>query len=132
MAKAKLTAKQQRFAEEYCSNGFNATQAAISAGYSKKTAQEQSSRLLSKVITQEAIKAFMDRATKRAEITVDDLIKELDENRSLALDVTQVAAANQATMGKAKLLGLDVQKVDHQSSDGSMTPTIIKRVIIDG
>lgn len=132
MAKPKLTAKQQRFVEEYCSNGFNATQAAITAGYSKKTAQEQGSQTLSNLMVQSAIQEFMDRATKRAEITVDDLIKELDENRRLALDVTQVAAANQATMGKAKLLGLDVQKVDHQSSDGSMTPTVIKRVVIDG
>ena len=27
-----------------------------------------------------------------------------------------------ATMGKAKLLGLDKQVIDHQSSDGSMSP----------
>jgi len=37
---ARLTAKQQRFVEEYCGNGWNATQAAISAGYSPHTAKE--------------------------------------------------------------------------------------------
>jgi phage terminase small subunit len=45
-----LTLKQKTFVLEYLSNGFNATKAAISAGYSEKTAQEQGSRLLSNVM----------------------------------------------------------------------------------
>ena len=51
---ANLTPKQQRFVEEYLID-LNATQAAIRAGYSEKTAQEQSSRLLSNVMVQEAV-----------------------------------------------------------------------------
>ena len=50
----KLTDKQRRFVEEYLID-LNATQGAIRAGYSKKTAQEQSSRLLSNVMVQDAI-----------------------------------------------------------------------------
>jgi phage terminase small subunit len=50
-----LTAKQEAFARFYVSNGFNATQAAISAGYSEDTAQEQSARLLSKVMVKALI-----------------------------------------------------------------------------
>ena len=73
----KLTAKQQRFVEEFCSNGFNATKAAISAGYSEKTAQEQSSRLLSKVIVSDAVQEFMNKATKKALVTTEDIVKEL-------------------------------------------------------
>ena len=73
----KLTAKQQRFVEEFCSNGFNATKAAISAGYSEKTAQEQSSRLLSKVIVSDAVQKFMNKATKKALVTTEDIVKEL-------------------------------------------------------
>jgi phage terminase small subunit len=42
---AKLTAKQARFVEEYLCD-LNATQAAIRAGYSPKTATVQGSRLL--------------------------------------------------------------------------------------
>lgn len=41
-----MTDKQARFCEEYMID-LNATQAAIRAGYSPKTAQEQSARLLS-------------------------------------------------------------------------------------
>lgn len=74
---AKLTDKQRSFIEHYCSNGFNATQAAISAGYSEKTAQEQSSRLLSNVIISDAIQLFMGKATKKALITTEDIVKRL-------------------------------------------------------
>lgn len=52
---AELTAKQQRFCEEYLID-LNATQAAIRAGYSEKTAEAQSSRLLTYVNISEYIK----------------------------------------------------------------------------
>lgn len=39
MTKSKLTQKQDAFVKEYLLNGGNATQAAIKAGYSKKTAK---------------------------------------------------------------------------------------------
>lgn len=57
MAKtAKLTEKQQRFVEEYLID-LNATQAAIRAGYSAKTADQQGSRMLANVKVQQAIMA---------------------------------------------------------------------------
>ncbi|QHQ14570.1 terminase small subunit [Pectobacterium parmentieri] len=49
-----LTDKQEMFCREYLVD-LNATQAAIRAGYSEKTAQEQSSRLLSNVMVQKRI-----------------------------------------------------------------------------
>ncbi|MCK7060486.1 terminase small subunit [Enterobacter asburiae] len=49
-----LTAQQRLFIAEYLKDN-NATQSAIRAGYSKKTAQEQSSRLLSNVMVAQAI-----------------------------------------------------------------------------
>lgn len=48
---AKLTDKQELFAREYLKD-LNATQAAIRAGYSEKTANEQASRLLANVNVQ--------------------------------------------------------------------------------
>ena len=58
-----LSPKRQRFVDEYLID-LNATQAAIRAGYSEKTAQEQSARLLSNVMVRAAIE---DGQTKRAE-----------------------------------------------------------------
>lgn len=61
---------------------------------------------------------------KRHNLTVGDLLKELEEARQAALGAEnpQSSAAVAATMGKAKLLGLDKQVIDHQSIDGSMSP----------
>ncbi|WP_105107667.1 terminase small subunit [Streptococcus suis] len=52
---SKLTLKQQRFADEYIICG-NATEAAIKAGYAKRSAQQVGSENLSKPV----IKAYID------------------------------------------------------------------------
>ncbi len=68
-SKSSLNPKQLAFVREYTKD-FNGTQAAIRAGYSKKTAQEQSSQLLSKLIIQEAVQAKLTK--KNSE---DDLLR---------------------------------------------------------
>ena len=70
-----LTPKQQRFVEEYLVD-LNGTQAAIRAGYSAKTAQEQSSRLLSNVMVRNAISAERQVQLERTEITADRVLRE--------------------------------------------------------
>lgn len=65
---AKLTDKQELFAREYLKD-LNATQAAIRAGYSEKTAQEQSSRLLSNVMVQDRIAEL--KAERNEEVGID-------------------------------------------------------------
>ena len=73
------------------------------------------------------IEQLRKKAMKRNEITVDALLDELEEARKAALeaDTAQSSAAVSATMGKARLLGLDKKIVDHMSSDGSLMPTKI-------
>lgn len=60
----KLTLKQQRFADEYIISG-NATDAAIKAGYSKKTANRIATENLSKLVIQtyidEKLKELSDK-----------------------------------------------------------------------
>lgn len=72
----KLTAKQKAFVNEYLVD-LNATQAAIRAGYSKKTAQEQSSRMLSNVMVQEALKELMDKRSEKVGLMADQVLEEL-------------------------------------------------------
>lgn len=76
MAESKLTAKQQRFCDEYLID-LNATQAAIRAGYSEKTAQMQSSRLLSNVMVQHYLQKRKQERVERTEITQDMVLYEL-------------------------------------------------------
>lgn len=72
----KLTAKQERFISEYLID-LNATQAAIRAGYSEKTATEQASRLLTNVKVQETISKAQNKTATKLEITKDRIVEEL-------------------------------------------------------
>jgi len=74
----KLTSKQERFVAEYLID-FNATQAAIRAGYSKKTATEQGSRLLTYVKIAAAIKAGQDRLAIQVERSAVEVLKDIQE-----------------------------------------------------
>jgi len=67
---------QRVFVQEYLKD-LNATQAAIRAGYSKKTAHVQGPRLLGNVSVSEAIYKAQERRAKRTEITQDRVLKEL-------------------------------------------------------
>jgi len=73
---AKLTAKQKRFVEEYLID-LNATQAAIRAGYSAKTANEQGARLLANVSVQDVVSRKMAERSKRTGISQDRIVLEL-------------------------------------------------------
>ena len=73
---SKLTAKQAVFVEEYLVD-FNATQAAIRAGYSENTARQIASENLSKPDIQEAIANAMAARSERTEITQDRVLREL-------------------------------------------------------
>lgn len=71
-----LTAKQQRFVDEYLID-LNATQAAIRAGYSKKTARQIADQNLSKLDIKAALEKRMQSRSARTEITQDMVLREL-------------------------------------------------------
>lgn len=72
----KLTEKQKRFVQEYLVD-LNATQAAIRAGYSEKSAARIAVELLNKSqVSAELQRAMKDRE-KRVEITQDMVLQEL-------------------------------------------------------
>lgn len=75
---ARLTDKQELFCREYLID-LNATQAAIRAGYKERTAQEQSSRLLSNVMVQAHIQALKEDRNKRNNIDADYVLQRLVE-----------------------------------------------------
>jgi len=59
-----LTQKQKRFTEEYMVD-LNATQAAVRAGYSPKTAKDQASRMLTKVDIHQEIQTGLRLVSER-------------------------------------------------------------------
>lgn len=72
----KLTPKQIRFCEEYLID-LNGTQAAIRAGYSKKTANEQASRLLVNVNIQAFIKEKQETISAKLGISAEWVLNRL-------------------------------------------------------
>jgi len=73
---AKLTEKQQRFIDEYLID-LNATQAAIRAGYSVKTAKDIGCQNLAKLNIQQAISEKMAERSKRTGVNQDRIVLEL-------------------------------------------------------
>lgn len=71
-----MTARQARFVREYLVD-LNGTQAAIRAGYSERTANEQAARLLAKVSVRQAVQEAMAAREARTEITQDMVLREL-------------------------------------------------------
>lgn len=94
-----LTPQQQRFVEEYLVD-LNATQAAIRAGYSAETAQQQGSRLLLNVVVGKAVADAMAERSVRTRVTADRVLTELA--RIGLADIRSVVAwrANTAETGK--------------------------------
>ena len=115
-----LTTKQELFVSAYCANGFNATQAAIEAGYSPDSAREIGSENLTKPAVIDEIDRYKLSIARRHGITVSGLLKELEEARTIALtcETPQTSAAVSATMSKAKLAGLDKQVIEHTGVNG--------------
>lgn len=71
-----LTPKQLKFCLEYLKD-FNGTQAAIRAGYSKKTANEQASRLLANVNIQNQIKENNQKVEKTSIMDIQEIQERL-------------------------------------------------------
>ena len=76
MRVAKLTDKQQRFVDEYLID-LNATQAAIRAGYSAKTADRIGPELLGKTCVSEAISKKMAARSRRTGVNAERVVLEL-------------------------------------------------------
>lgn len=120
-----LTPKQEKFCLVYLETG-NASEAYRQAydaqSMKPETVNKRASELLDNGEIAGRLSDLRAPIIAKAQLTVEDLLRELEEARRLAIDTEAPAPAVSATMGKAKLLGLDKQIIDHQSSDGSMSP----------
>lgn len=86
---ANLTPKQQRFVEEYLID-LNATQAAIRAGYSEKTAKSVGHENLTKPDIAKAIQEAQNKRVERTEITQDYVLTNIQKVIERCMQVQQV------------------------------------------
>lgn len=124
-----LTPKQEAFALAYVETG-NASEAYRRAYDAGKMKPDSINRKAKELLDNGKITARVAELQAghagRHKLTVDDLLRELEEARQAALtaETAQSSAAVAATMGKAKLLGMDKQVIEHSGPNGGPIPTM--------
>jgi phage terminase small subunit len=130
---ATLKGKQARFVEEYLKD-LNATQAAIRAEYSVKTAYSQGQRLLGNVGIQEAIQERMDRRSERTKIDSDYVLHRLAEiDRMDVLDILHDDGSLRAVrdwppIWRQYIGGMDVLTSITRVNDETEIENILKKI----
>ena len=108
---AKLTDKQQAFVAEFLVD-LNATQAAIRAGYSEKTAYSQGQRLLKNVEVDAAIKAAQAERAEKTQRTALDVLKDIQDVSKEARDGGDLKTALKGYELEGKHLGMFTERIN--------------------
>ena len=121
---AELTAKQERFVVEYLVD-HNATQAAIRAGYSPRTAKNTASDLLQMPRVKKAIAAAVLEQQRRTLITADQVLLDIQNWGNAAFKAKDYAQALRSRELLGKRFKLFTEKHEHTGADGA--PLIPKK-----
>ncbi len=144
MPEKKLTQQQELFCQEYAVD-FNGTQAAIRAGYSKKTAGQISSRLLKDVNILARVRAIQKERFEKLAITQESVLLDLIEIRDRCMQNIPVKewdydekkyvetgeytfdskGALNAVTKLGEHLGMFKKKVEHSTPDDSKTGIVL-------
>ena len=142
-----LNARQQAFVNEYARGGFkNASEAAVKAGYSAKTADRIASRLLKNVEVRDAVEALRQPAKEEAVVDAAFVFSELKElakccaRRVPKLDIVgeprldldgnpilvpvDAAGANAALKTLSQCLGMGREQVDKDQTIQTLSETL--------
>lgn len=120
-----LTPKQEAFCLAYLKTG-NASEA-YRQSYSAANMKPESinvnaSKLLSNAKVALRLEELRGPAVIAAQMTLESHLADLKMLRDKALEAEQFSAAITAETNRGKAAGLYTEKVDHTSSDGSMSP----------
>lgn len=99
--------RHERFAQELA-KGKTADEAYVVAGYAEN--RHNASRLKTNEHVLKRVQELQTVAAERAEISLVSILAELEEARQLALKIAQPAAMVAASMGRAKLSGLVIDR----------------------
>lgn len=117
-----LTPKQEQFCREYVID-FNATQAAIRAGYSENGAEVQGCRMLSNANIQELIKSLQDTTAEKLQITKEMIVENI---KSIAFSET---AKDRDRLAGSELLGkvLGIFEKDNRQKTDNITIKVSRK-----
>jgi len=113
---SKLTPKQDAFVKEYILNGGNATQAALKAGYSEKTANEQGCQNLTKLNIKEAIAKHQKKGEQSFIWSKETKLAKLEK-------MMEVALQSDAEKGMINMPSFVAALKVHNEMQGDNAPT---------
>ena len=143
-----LNARQQAFVNEYARGGFkNASEAAVKAGYSAKTADRIASRLLKNVEVRDAVEARREPAKEKAIVDATFVLEQLkdialtcgqrvpvtdgltgepvmDDNGNIVYKKLDAAGANTALKTLSQCLGMGKEQVDKDHTIQTLSETL--------
>jgi phage terminase small subunit len=121
---AKKLGKQELFARAYVANGLNGAQAAIAAGFAKKSARVTASRLLTNANVKALIAELTSARAKKLDISADWVLGELrklagyDAGSVFEDDGALKPISQWDVSARAALVGLDHEKLFEHFGSG--------------
>lgn len=119
-----MTPKQADFVRWYfeLGNASEAYKRAYNSHAKPNTLHRKANDLLKHPVIKAEVKAMQDQARERNQVTIDNVVNELEEARQIAKQSGNAAAMVSATLGKAKVLGLVVDK--QETNTKILTPPV--------
>jgi phage terminase small subunit len=123
-----MTPKQADFVRWYFGlrNASEAYKRAYNSNAKPNTLHRKANDLLKHPVIKAEIKTMQEQARERNQVTIDNVVDELEEARQVAKQSGNASAMVSATLGKAKVLGLVVDK--QETSTKTLTPPVFNFV----
>ena len=119
-----MTPKQADFVRWYfeLGNASEAYKQAYNSTGKPNTLHRKANELLKHPIIKKEVQTMQAQARERNQVTIDNVVDELEEARQIAKQSGNAAAMVSATLGKAKVLGLVVDK--QETNTKILTPPV--------
>jgi len=119
-----MTPKQADFVRWYfeLGNASEAYKRAYNSHAKPNTLHRKANDLLKHPVIKAEVQTMQAQARERNQVTIDNVVNELEEARQIAKQSGNAAAMVSATLGKAKVLGLVVDK--QETNTKILTPPV--------
>lgn len=126
-----LTPKQEKFAQEIVKGKtqYEAYKIAYptSEKWERNSVDCEAGKLMADTRILQRITELREPIIKKCQMTAEDLIRDLEKAKTMAMETEQISPYINAVMGQAKLLGLDKQVIE-----GAVTVVTMAMVKKDG
>lgn len=117
MKEKKLTPKEEAFIQAYVANGFNGTQAAITAGYKESSSRTMASDLLAKPYISEGVNEYKLEQANKNDVTISEVLENARYiiNTAKVNDDLAIMAKGNEQLGKTIGAFTDVKRIEGET-----------------